>query len=96
MSVDVKERIQSGKSVQIIDVREPGEFAGGHIPGAKLIPLGQIMQRTKEIDTNKETVVVCRSGSRSAMACQFLQQSGFKNVHNLMGGMMSWDGDIEY
>lgn len=96
MSVDVKERIKGNRPLQIIDVREPGEFASGHIPGAKLIPLGQLMQRTAEIDPNKECVVVCHSGSRSSMACQFLQRSGFENVRNLMGGMMGWDGDVAY
>jgi len=96
MPVDVRQRMKERRPLQIIDVREPSEFASGHIPGAKLIPLGQLMHRTSEINPNEECVVVCRSGSRSSMACQFLQQQGFHNVHNLMGGMVYWDGEVTY
>ncbi len=94
LSVDLKEHIKSGKPLQIIDVREPMEFRGGHIPGAKLVPLGHIQVRHKEIDPNVDTVVVCRSGARSFMAAQFLAQIGHGKIKNLMGGMNSWDGEI--
>ena len=94
-SVDVKERLKSKKSLQIIDVRQPDEFASGHIPGAKLVPLGELANRYHEIDRNTETVVVCRSGGRSSRACEMLRANGFANFHNLIGGMLAWDGDIE-
>lgn len=96
MPVDVRERMKERKPLQIIDVREPSEFASGHIPGAKLIPLGQLMRRLSEVSPNEECVVVCRSGSRSSMAVQYLQQQGYSKVHNLMGGMNYWDGEVTY
>ncbi|KUO95531.1 rhodanese-like domain-containing protein [Ferroacidibacillus organovorans] len=95
MSIDVKENMKKNKNLQIIDVREPGEFAAGHIPGAVNIPLGQISSRYKEIDPNRETAVICLSGGRSSRACEFLQSVGYNHLHNVMGGMSSWDGPIE-
>lgn len=95
MPVDVKERIRDQKPLQIIDVREPGEYRFGHIPGSKLIPLGQLQSRYKEIDADVEAVIVCASGNRSSMACDLLKRLGYEKVHNLMGGMSYWDGDVE-
>ncbi|QSO54397.1 rhodanese-like domain-containing protein [Alicyclobacillus curvatus] len=95
MSVDVKEYIRSNKPIQIIDVRQPGEYMSGHIPGAKLIPLNELPGRFNEIDPSKESVIVCHSGGRSSMACEFLQGQGYNNIHNLLGGMSMWDGEIE-
>lgn len=95
LPVDLKERLRSGQPLQIIDVRQPDEFAYGHIPGAKLIPLGELSKRMQEIDKNTDSVMVCRSGGRSSMASDLLQQAGYNKVHNLMGGMSMWDGDVE-
>lgn len=75
----------------IIDVRESYEYERGHIPGAKLIPLGQIPKRINEIDKNKNIVVVCASGGRSSKAAGYLGNEGYK-VSNMMGGMMAWSG----
>jgi len=79
-------------SVQILDVREPGEFTGplGHIKGAVLIPLGELAGRADELAGDKPIVAVCRAGSRSAQATTILQQAGFKEVANLTGGMLRW------
>lgn len=79
-------------TVQILDVREPGEFDGplGHITGATLIPLGQLMDRFGELSKNKPIVAVCRSGARSAQATLFLGSAGFERVANLAGGMLRW------
>ena len=81
--------------VQIIDVREPAEFDGplGHIPEARLIPLGELAARAQEIDRTRPAVIVCRSGARSAHACMILQKSGFTDVANLTGGMLRWRAD---
>ncbi len=79
----------------IIDVREEFEFASGHIPGAKNIPLGEISDRLDELDRDEEIVVVCRSGARSAAACDFLHEEGFK-VFNMQGGMLGWTGEVKY
>ena len=79
-------------SVTVLDVREPSEWEGplGRIPGAVLIPLGQLPGRTNEVSGVKPIVAVCRSGARSAQATQMLREAGFKKVANLPGGMMRW------
>ena len=74
----------------LIDVREDSEYAEGHIPGATLIPLGQIPDRLDEIPTDKTVVAVCRSGNRSGQATDYLREQGFDNVHNMEGGMNAW------
>ncbi|MBO8173255.1 MAG: rhodanese-like domain-containing protein [Bacillaceae bacterium] len=73
----------------ILDVRETGEYRVGHIEGSLNIPLGQVLQRTGELDPNKDIVVVCRSGNRSALACEWLASRGFR-VFNLDGGLTQW------
>jgi sulfur dioxygenase len=77
---------------QVIDVREPEEWNGslGHIPGAKLIPLGTLAQRANEIDKSRPIVMACRSGARSAQAVLILRKLGFNDVVNLAGGMIRW------
>lgn len=74
----------------VLDVREPSEWREGHIPGATLMPLGTLSARLFELDRNKEIVVVCRSGNRSAMATRMLKSQGFGQVRNLDGGMVAW------
>ena len=78
--------------VQILDVREPGEFndALGHIRGALLLPLAQLAARVGEIDAGRPVVTVCRSGARSAQATVLLRKSGLERVANLAGGMLRW------
>lgn len=95
LPVDLKEHMKANPSLQIIDVREPNEYASGHIPGAKLIPLGELAERYQEINKDADTVMVCRSGGRSGKACEILDKLGFQKIHNLMGGMLNWDGDVE-
>jgi len=78
--------------VEIIDVREPDEFNGilGHIPGAILVPLGDLVAHVKESDHAKPIVTVCRAGGRSAQATVLLRREGFDDVANLAGGMLRW------
>jgi glyoxylase-like metal-dependent hydrolase (beta-lactamase superfamily II)/rhodanese-related sulfurtransferase len=78
--------------VEIIDVREPDEFTGvlGHIPGAKLLPLGSLKEKSAELSKEKPLVMVCRSGARSAQATVMLRNAGFSKVANLAGGMLRW------
>lgn len=80
------------REVQIVDVREPAEFCGplGHIPGARLIPLGTLRDRAKEIAPGQPVVTVCRSGARSAQATVILRNAGLDKVANLSGGMLRW------
>jgi rhodanese-related sulfurtransferase len=89
---EVKNRMNDGEKLNIIDVREPNEYAEFNI-GAKLIPLGKIqtMQIDEIEDLKEEEVIIhCRSGQRSMMACMFLDTLGFKNTKNLVGGMLAW------
>ncbi|MBI1397015.1 MAG: MBL fold metallo-hydrolase [Betaproteobacteria bacterium] len=78
--------------VQLVDVREPAEYSGplGHIRGARLIPLGELVGRSRELAQDRPIVTVCRSGARSAQAVVILQKSGYREVANLSGGMLRW------
>jgi len=94
--VDVKQaQIMSKQGALLLDVREPGEYAAGHAPNAKLIPLGQVSSRLKEIEAYKDKpiVVMCRSGRRSAQAVAILQKAGYTQVSNVKGGITAWEGD---
>ncbi len=82
-----RELVEAG--AQLVDVRTPGEFAGGAIPGAKNIPVDQIGARTAELDSAKAVVVYCRSGGRSASAAGVLKASGFGEVYDL-GPISAW------
>ncbi|MGE5319475.1 MAG: rhodanese-like domain-containing protein [Hyphomicrobiaceae bacterium] len=77
----------------ILDVREDKEFAAGHIPKAKHIPLGQLAGRLKELEKfkAKPILVTCRSGQRSARACGMLKKAGFETVYNQAGGIIAWE-----
>ncbi len=74
----------------VLDVREPSEWVTGHIPGATLIPLGQLASRVDEVPTDRTVVVVCHSGNRSAQGRDLLRQAGFTNVTSMAGGMTDW------
>jgi len=83
------------RGLQILDVREPDETSGplGRIPGAILIPLGDLAERTSELAKDRPIVALCRAGGRSAQATMILQQAGFAKVANLPGGMLRWRGE---
>ena len=89
--VDAKttyEQFQSGE-VQLLDVREPSEWALGHIEGAALIPMSELGRRWRELDASAKWVCVCRSGSRSEYVTALLRQAGL-DIANLSGGMLDW------
>jgi rhodanese-related sulfurtransferase len=77
----------------VVDVREQNEFSAGHIPNSRFIPLGQVKARLPELDKfrDRNVIVVCRSGNRSASACSTLRKHGFTKVFNLTGGIQSWE-----
>lgn len=89
--IELKQKIENKEDFVFIDVREPHEYESFNL-NATLIPLGSLPARLHEIeeDKDKEVVVHCRSGARSANAKQFLIASGFKNVRNLLGGVLDW------
>lgn len=95
-ATELDELLKSGKDVQLIDVRQPDEYAFAKINGAKLIPLGEIIQRMGEIDETRETVIHCKMGGRSARAIEALKSAGFKGeLKNLRGGITAWSNEID-
>ena len=86
---DLSERLKDSKRPLVLDVRQPDEYREGHIAGAKLIPLGELNQRLKELSKDKEIVCVCASGSRSSSATKMLVGAGY-NAINMNGGMFTW------
>ncbi len=81
--------------VLLIDVREPFEAEIARIPGARLIPLGELRDRLDEIDRHADIVVHCRSGQRSAKAARWLEEAGFERVRNLRGGILAWSDEVD-
>ena len=73
----------------VIDVREPDEYEGGHVPGAVLIPLGQVVERVDEVDTVGPVYVICGTGARSARAVQWYRTQGI-DARNVAGGTKAW------
>lgn len=93
---ELKERMDGGDDIQLIDVREDHEVAVARIPGAIHIPLGQILNRMSEIDPSRETVVHCKMGGRSARAIEALKRSGFQgSLTNLKGGILAWSNEVD-
>ena len=89
---ELKQRLDAGEELQLVDVREPDERAAFNIGGI-FLPLGKILSmQTEDIDDLKEQEIIfyCRSGNRSGQACMMLQAMGFTNVRNLVGGMNDW------
>ncbi|HWX91051.1 MAG TPA: molybdopterin-synthase adenylyltransferase MoeB [Terriglobales bacterium] len=91
---ELKRRLDAGDDLFVLDVREPHEYQICNI-GGHLIPLGDLPKRVSELDSSREIVAHCRSGVRSAKAVGFLQQAGFKKVHNLAGGILAWADRVD-
>jgi rhodanese-related sulfurtransferase len=81
--------LQEGGAL-VLDVREPAEWAQGHVPGATLIPLGELAARTGELPRDRSIVVICRSGNRSAQGRDILLGAGFAAVTSVRGGVSAW------
>jgi rhodanese-related sulfurtransferase len=80
----------NGDCPVVVDVREPWEYRQGHVPGAVLIPLGQLSSRLGELNPERPVAVICASGNRSQSAAALLGQKGFKTVYNVSGGTGAW------
>lgn len=92
---ELKRKMNDGETFELIDVREPFEYEIARIDGAKLIPLGEIAERTDELQREQLIVVHCHSGRRSAQAVRLLQQRGLRYVYNLEGGIDAWSDQID-
>ena len=92
---ELKRKIDAKEDFFLLDVREPNEYQIGKIPGSTLIPLGEVPQRVSEIPRDKEIIVHCKMGGRSAKAAAFLRQQGYTNVKNLKGGILDWSDKID-
>jgi rhodanese-related sulfurtransferase len=89
---ELKQKIDKGEKVNLLDVREPQEYAEVNI-GGRLVPLGKVQtMQVEELEDwkDEEVIVYCRSGRRSMLACLVLDQMGFKDTYNLEGGILAW------
>lgn len=94
--ISPRETVERADEVMLLDVREPHEFAAGHIEGAVGIPVGQLAVRQDELPTDRQIVCVCRSGNRSGMVTTALARAGY-DVLNLDGGMLAWvEADLPF
>jgi adenylyltransferase/sulfurtransferase len=91
----IKEMLDEGRKVTLLDVREPQEWDITHIEGAKNIPLGSIPERMNELDTADDIVVYCHHGMRSAQAIKFLKKMGFEKLQNMAGGIDAWAINVD-
>jgi adenylyltransferase/sulfurtransferase len=95
-AIELKARIDSDEDIQLIDVRQPDEYAFASIPGAKLIPLGEIMSRMSELDPSREAIIHCKMGGRSARAIEAMERSGYAGkLTNMVGGITAWSNDVD-
>jgi adenylyltransferase/sulfurtransferase len=91
---ELKQKLDAGEDLYVLDVREPHEYQICNI-GGHLIPLGDLPKRVSELDSSRDIVAHCRSGVRSAKAVNFLKQAGFKKVRNLAGGILAWADRVD-
>ncbi|ENO89768.1 rhodanese-like domain-containing protein [Thauera linaloolentis] len=94
---DLAERLgdDSRAAPLLLDVREPWEFQFCHIEGSVEMPMGSVPERHAELDRDREVVVICHHGGRSAQVCMFLEHQGFTNVINLAGGVAGWAAQVD-
>jgi adenylyltransferase/sulfurtransferase len=89
-AAEARRMVSEDPAVQFVDVREPHERQARHIPGTIHIPLGELPRHLHRLDPDRPVIVHCRSGVRSAAACQLLEKMGFRQVYNLRGGIDAW------
>ena len=91
---ELKEKLNNGQNVSVLDVREPHEYEVANI-GARLIPLAELPERLVELNRDETLAIHCKTGGRSARAVKFLQGAGFQNVYNVKGGIDAWSEEID-
>jgi len=94
-ATELAQKLRSGERLCLIDVREPHELEISQIPGAQLIPLGQLAAHLSELDSAEEIVLFCKAGTRSARALEVLLSAGFRKVKNLKGGINAWAREVD-
>lgn len=96
-AAELKERLDRGDAIALVDVREPYEWRIANLEeyGATLIPMGELEARIGELDPERETVLICRSGHRSGDVTRYLRQRGFDRALNLRGGMLAWGREVD-
>ncbi len=92
---ELKRRLDAGEELELVDVREPHEWAICRIEGARLLPLGSLASHLHELDSARTYVLHCRSGARSAQAQGLLRKAGFRRVLNLHGGVLAWAREVD-
>lgn len=93
-AAQAQERLSSDPKLYVLDVRQPEEYRAGHIPGAMLIPLGELGKRAGELPMDRDILCVCASGSRSSAATRHLRSLGYRAI-NMRGGMIGWRGSVK-
>lgn len=92
---ELRARLARGDDLQLVDVREPGEWAIGHLPGSVLIPRGELAARLSELDPARPVVCICHHGIRSLHAAALLHARGFEHVLDLSGGLERWAREVD-
>ncbi|KOO43948.1 rhodanese-like domain-containing protein [Priestia koreensis] len=96
MKALTEEEFRNGyRKAQLIDIREPNEFEGGHILGARNIPISQFRMRTKELRKDQPIYLYCQNGVRVGRAAQMLRRQGYRDIYQLKGGFKQWTGKIK-
>ena len=88
------DRLKIGKPV-LLDVREPSEFASGHVRGARNVPMSRLAAEVSLLDPDAETLIICQSGHRSAAAAKHLKRVGLTDVYSVKGGAGAWQGKLK-
>lgn len=92
---ELERKLKEGKNIKLIDVREPFEYSFQRIPQAINIPLGQLQESLDQLNKDDEIYLICQTGNRSGVAGHHLVNLGYKNIHNVLPGMIGWSGDTE-
>lgn len=92
---ELKRKLAAGEKCKVLDVREPAEYSFHRIPGAISIPMGELEQKLDSLPKDEDYWVICRTGTRSDLACQLLSERGYTSVTNVVPGMSEWDGPAE-
>ncbi|MBC90843.1 MAG: rhodanese [Flavobacteriaceae bacterium] len=91
-------KLKEGKNNELLDVRSLEEYKNEHIPNSILLDINyprEFMEKLESMDKNKSYFIYCRSGNRSSKACLIMNNMGFKNTFNLLGGILEWEGKLE-